>query len=345
MYHLLLRALACVLLLTSTAPAGAGSRVALVVGNSSYQHVGRLANPINDAKLVAETLRKLGFSLIGGGPQIDVDKSSFEKAVKQFGNELIGAEVGLFYYAGHGVQERDVNYLIPVGANPKKEADYAIEMLSASVVLQQMEASGTKLNVVILDACRNNPFSGRGSRSTAGGLAQMQAPEGTIISYATHPGAVAQDGAGANSPYTSALARAIQKPGVGVIDAFNEIGVAVKRATGGSQQPWLSISPLDGKFFFAGAGDQDKGGVAAQPAFDARALELSYWESVRASGSIPLVQGYLDRYPNGIFAEVARARVQELRAGTAARSDGAGTSHANPCKSDNPPLNCYLGKR
>jgi hypothetical protein len=231
-------------------PAIAGERIALVVGNSSYVHVPALDNPRNDAKLMADTLRGLGFTLIGGGAQLDLDMNGFEHAVQEFGAKLQGADVGLFYYAGHGVQVRGDNYLVPVNANPTREADVDFQMLNAGLVLRQMEAAGTRLNLMVLDACRNNPFGGRGLRASGGGLAQMQAPEGTLISYATQPGNVALDGSEGNSPYTRALAATMQSPGLDIFQTFNAVGLQVKRATGGSQQPWVASSPIDGTFYF-----------------------------------------------------------------------------------------------
>src|SRR6202140_3831259 len=124
-------------------------------------------------------------------------------------------------------------------------------MVDLNLVLRQMGVSGTRLNLVILDACRNNPFGGRGLRATDGGLAQMRAPTGTLISYATQPGNVAQDGADGDSPYTKALAATIRRPGLDIFRTFNEVGLAVERATGGAQQPWTSSSPIDGNFYFA----------------------------------------------------------------------------------------------
>lgn len=237
-----------------TASAAAEIRVALVVGNSDYTNVTRLPNPTSDARLVAETLAKLGFTLVGGGAQLDLDKPHFDLAVQAFGRQLMGADVGLFYYAGHGVQVRGANYLVPISANPTREADVDFQMMDVGLVLKQMEGSGTKLNVVMLDACRNNPFSGRGLRSTEGGLAQIRAPEGTLLSYATQPGNVALDGDDGHSPYTRALVEAMQRPGLDVLQAFNQVGLAVKRATGSSQQPWISSSPIEGSFYFAGPG-------------------------------------------------------------------------------------------
>jgi uncharacterized protein (DUF1330 family) len=171
--------------------------------------------------------------------------------VQAFGRELQGAEVALFFYAGHGVQIHGANYLVPVNANPTREADVDFQMLDAGLVLRQMEGAGTRLNLVILDACRNNPFGGRGLRAASGGLAQMQAPKETLISYATQPGNVAQDGNDGHSPYTKALAATIKTAGLDIFQTFNAVGLQVKRITGGAQQPWVSNSPIDGVFYFA----------------------------------------------------------------------------------------------
>jgi tetratricopeptide (TPR) repeat protein len=136
-------------------PVPSEKRVALVIGNSTYQHISRLDNPVNDARLMADALRGAGFTLIGGGAQIDLDKVSFDTAIQSLGDQIAGADVALFYYAGHGVQVRGSNYLVPVNANPTKEADVDFQMVDVTLVLRQMEGSGTKLNFVILDACRN----------------------------------------------------------------------------------------------------------------------------------------------------------------------------------------------
>jgi formylglycine-generating enzyme required for sulfatase activity len=243
-------ALAC-----SLAPASAEKRVALVVGNSKYTGIPPLRNPANDARLIADTLRGLGFTLTGGGPQIDLDKAGLDRAVQDFGTQVQSAEVALFYYAGHGVQIRGANYLVPVDANVTREADAEFQMLNVNRVLDQIDPAdrpGGRLNVVILDACRNNPFGGRGLPRTADrGLGVMQAPGGTLISFATQPGAVAQDGDGDHSPFTAALAEVIRRPGLGLFDTFNEIGLIVKRTTS-VQQPWVSSSPIAGQFYFGG---------------------------------------------------------------------------------------------
>jgi Caspase domain len=230
-----------------------GRRVALVIGNSAYRNVPPLANPGNDARLLAQTLQAAGFKLVGGGARLDLDKAGFDEAIAAFGRAIEGADVALFYYSGHGMQVDGVNYLVPVSANPSRVQDLDFQMVNAELVLRQMSGGGTRLNIVILDACRNNPFGGRGLRGTGSGLAEMKAPQGTLISYATQPGEMAQDGEGKDSPFSLALADAMRQPGLDLLRLFNRVGLTVKRATGGQQQPWQSSSPLEGDFYFSGS--------------------------------------------------------------------------------------------
>ncbi len=299
--------------------AGAGGRrVALVVGNGAYRSVDRLANPANDAKLMADTLRGAGFTLIGGGPQIDLDKNRFNAAVQQFGRALAGADVALFYYSGHGMQVGGVNWLVPVDANPTGPRDLDFQMLDASLVLRQMENAGTKLNLLLLDACRNNPFAFRGVRGAQGGLAEMHAPEGTLISYATQPGNVAADGTASNSPYTTALADAIRRPGADVFQVFNQVGLSVKQATGGEQQPWLASSPISGSFYFF------TGPVTiVAPPPPPVSPDTAFWQAIADSSDPADFETYLRRFPRGAFAAPARQRLAGL-GGT--RFDGTWTA-------------------
>ena len=162
-------ALALLIALVFVTPAAAEKRVALVIGNSAYQNVPRLDNPRNDAALMAETLSALGFTLIGSRAQLDLDKPAMDLAVQAFGRQVQGADVALFYYAGHGVQVAGSNYLVPVTANPTREADVDFQMVDVNLVLRQMQGSGTRINMVILDACRNNPFGSRGLRASEAG--------------------------------------------------------------------------------------------------------------------------------------------------------------------------------
>jgi TPR repeat protein len=261
--------LVVLMLLGLASPAFAEKRVALVIGNSAYQNVAPLENPVNDAALMADTLKGLGFTLTGNGAQLNLDKRALDEAVQAFGRQVQGADVAMFYYAGHGVQVRGSNFLVPINANPTREADVDFQMVDLNLVLNQMQGSGTRLNMVILDACRNNPFGGRGLRSSEGGLAQLRAPEGTLISYATQPGNVAQDGSDGHSPYTRALAATMGRPGLDLFQTFNEVGLTVKRTTGGSQQPWVSSSPIDGDFYFSSRPGSAPSADAAPPRQDA----------------------------------------------------------------------------
>jgi len=243
--------------------AQAEKRVALVIGNSAYRSVPALPNPVADAKLMSGTLTSLGFFVVGGGAQLDLDKPGFDAALQEFGKELIGADVALFYYAGHGVETHGLNLLVPVDVHPTDEGDVFAQTIGLAGILDQMEKSGARINLLLLDACRDNPFRGQGVRSATGGLAQMQAPPGTLISFATQPRSVSLDGDDGHSPYTSALAATMQHPGFGLFRTFNEVGLTVEKATHGAQLPWVSSSPISGSFYFAGK--------PASPALDAPA--------------------------------------------------------------------------
>jgi formylglycine-generating enzyme required for sulfatase activity len=299
-------------------PASAERRVALVIGNSAYQHTPRLDNPRSDANLMADTVRGLGFALVGNGAQVDLDKAAFDDILQKFGDQMVGADVALFYYAGHGVQVRGSNYLVPVNANPTREADVLLQAVDTSLVLAAMEGSGTKLNLVLLDACRNNPFAGRGLRGAEGGLAQMRAPEGTLISYATQPGNVAFDGDAGHSPYTNALARTIRKAGLDLFQAFNEVGLSVMQATGNSQQPWVSASPIKGTFHFVISGE-----VTITPPSAGRMSDAAEaWAATQNSTSIGVLQAFADRYENTVYGRMAHARIEELKRLTVAPTPG-----------------------
>jgi uncharacterized caspase-like protein len=295
----------------ATRDLSAQRRVALVIGNGAYQHLPRLENPVSDAKLIAKTLQSLGFQLIGGQAQTDLDRAGFERAIRQFGKELTGGSVGLFYYAGHGLQFQGANFLVPVTADPVTAADVDFELIDANTALKQMEASGSELNLVILDACRNNPFGGRGLRDAGQGLAVMRAPRGTLISYATQPGNVAMDGTTGHSPYTAALAEMVHRPGLPVLEVFNDVGLAVDQATGGRQQPWVSSSPLEGVFYFLGPTTVNITPPApAQPSLEA---ETVFWQSIAQSSNAADFDEYLRQYPEGRFAGLAHNRLAALR--------------------------------
>jgi formylglycine-generating enzyme required for sulfatase activity len=241
-------ALFAVTVLGSASAISAETRIALVIGNSDYSS-GPLPNPANDAKMIGETLSNLGFEVIA---RRNADQNTMKRAIQEFGARLEKggpAAVGLFYYAGHGVQLNGRNYLIPTTAQIEREGDVEIEAVSADWVIEQMRYARNRLNIVILDACRNNPFT-RSMRSVDHGLATMDAPAGILIAYSTAPGAVAADGSGRNSPYTEALSQAMRDLHEPVEQVFKHVRVGVMSATSGKQVPWESSS-LTGDFYFA----------------------------------------------------------------------------------------------
>jgi formylglycine-generating enzyme required for sulfatase activity len=228
------------------APSASAPRIALVIGNSSYPS-GPLTNPVNDAKLMADTLTSLGFEVV---LRRNADQPAMKRAIEEFGERLEKAgsdAVGLFYYAGHGVQLSGRNYLIPTTAHIEREGDVEIEAVSADWVLEQMRYARNRLNILILDACRNNPFT-RSWRSASGGLAGMRAPAGIYIAYSTAPDEVAADGSGRNSPYTEALARAM-RDAEPIEEVFKRTRIAVMAATADKQTPY-DVSELTGDFYF-----------------------------------------------------------------------------------------------
>jgi uncharacterized caspase-like protein len=245
----LILALAALFLLTSPALAS-GGRYALVIGNSAYKDK-PLKNPANDAKDMAKALQRLGFEV---QLKTDVAQRDMEEAIREFGLRLKRGGVGLFYFAGHGVQVQGVNYLVPVGARISSESDAKFECVDAGRVLGKMEDAGNELNIVILDACRNNPFA-RSFRSAESGLARMDAPTGSIVAYATAPNSVASDGKGANGMYTKYLLQNISTPGIPIEEVFKRVRIGVMSETGKKQVPWESSS-IAGYFYVAGQPQQ-----------------------------------------------------------------------------------------
>ncbi len=219
-------------------------RVALVIGNSSYQ-VGALANPANDAKAMAQSLRDSGFEVM---QYTNINKRDFEESLRAFGSKIPRGGVALFYFAGHGVQVKGVNFLLPIGAKVEKEGDVEFEAVDAGRIMNELESAGSRLNIVILDACRNNPFAQR-VRSLSRGLAVMSAPSGTVVAYATGPGEVASDGDGNNGLYTQELLKNMREPNLKIEEMLKRTRIAVKEKTNGQQVPWENTS-LDGDFYF-----------------------------------------------------------------------------------------------
>ncbi|MEY8830155.1 caspase domain-containing protein [Sedimentitalea sp. XS_ASV28] len=290
----------CLLFLLVAAPLRAQERLALVIGNSAYSAVSPLDNPSNDARLIAETLEGLDFNVT---LLLDSDQAAMKRGISRFGRDLrnAGADAtGLFYYAGHGVQSFGTNYLLPVDVALADAADLDLVAVEAQSVLRQMFSARNKTNIMILDACRNNPFTDI-PQFNDNGLAEMQAPTGTFLAYATAPGGVALDGQDGNSPFTQALASQITTPGMRIEQMFKKVRIDVIDRTAGQQTPWDSSS-LTSDFVFA----------EEEPLTPAELQELQLWNSVQASGDPVQIMLFLRGYPDGTYAGDARALLSVL---------------------------------
>jgi len=248
--HLATAFMSLVFLVSALEPASAERRVALVIGNSAYKNTAPLKNPSNDAVDIAETLRQLGFEVIDG---TDLSKREMEKRIRAFADKLVGADVGLFFYAGHGLQVDGRNFLAPVDATLKSDTDLDFEAIELNLVLKQLERN-SRVSIVFLDACRDNPLARNlavASRSTSvgRGLAQVDKAVGMMIAFATQPGNVALDGKGRNSPFTEALLRHIDSEGASINDVMIGVRKDVLETTNGKQVPWENSS-LTGQFYF-----------------------------------------------------------------------------------------------
>jgi len=241
-------------------------RVALVIGNNTYANARPLANPINDAGVMAESLRSVGFTVI---LRTDADLKSMKAAVREFVQALPSGGVGLVYYAGHGVQVKGQNYLVPIDATMAEEFEVPDETIALDSLLRGLEQGGTALNIIVLDCCRDDPYSRswRGSRSTGGvGGLSMPAdmPQGMFIAFSTSPGKTAADGDGANSPYTLSLVEEIARPGLDFEKVFKNVGAKVVKATQGQQEPWFNTK-FYGDFVFNPAGSTAPIGTETAP--------------------------------------------------------------------------------
>jgi Caspase domain len=298
----------------SSAAVQSAQRVALVIGNASYKEA-PLLNPVNDARAIAKALQESGFTVI---LRENADQRTMAGALREFGDKLRAGGTGLFYYAGHGMQIKGRNFLIPVGANVDREDEVAYSAVDAQAVLDKMEAAGNGANIMILDACRNNPFT-RSMRSGQAGLAQMDAPVGTLVAFATSPGAVASDGAGQNGLYTQHLLEAMRKEGSKVEDVFKQVRANVRRDSQGKQVPWEATS-MEGDFYFRGGKPISNASLNTQVE-----IEQALWDAVKNSQQIIELRAYLNRYPEGRFSEIARQRIGDLQSPVASIATPAPT--------------------
>jgi formylglycine-generating enzyme required for sulfatase activity len=309
-------------------PAAQGKRVALVIGNSAYRNYPPLSNTGNDARAMVTALQAIGFDVLDGKAQIDLDRQGLENAIKRFGRSIRGKQVGLFYYAGHGVQVDGKNYLIPVLANVESNTDIKYELVDVNFVLDEMNDAETPVNVIILDACRNNPFAGKKLRGVQSGLASMNAPKGTFIAYSTAPGKTASDGQGFNSPYTAALSRLMTEPAQRIEDVFIRVGVEVEKTTGGAQEPWQSGN-LRGIFYLSDM-PAETGAESSGSAVD---KETVFWQSIMGSTNPAQFEAYLQKYPKGEYVQLAKLKIEELKNSQSSASK-PGSGSASSASSD-----------
>ncbi len=284
------------------------SRVALVIGNGSYEHTSSLKNPPNDARAITTMLFGLGFDVIEG---FDLNKAQLESKVREFSKKLAGSKVGLLYYAGHGLQVDGVNYLVPVDANVDAEDDLDFELMPLRQLIKRMERK-SKVNLVFLDACRNNPITrslaaNMGTRSTAvgRGLARVNAGVGTLVSFATQPGNVALDGEGRNSPFTEAIIKHLPTPDLDVVLMMRRVRRDVLAATDGKQVPWTNSSLTDGFYFTPGTASTETGSDE-EIAPSSKFLEISTaYRSVQEVGTCKAYEVFETAYPDSMFAELS----------------------------------------
>ncbi len=283
--------------------ASAEPRVALIIANGTYGgDIGSLKNPVSDGRLMSDALKKVGFAV---NLVTDGDQRAMKQALNDFGEALAKAgptATGLFYYAGHGLQVSGENYLVPVGAHIKREGDVELEALSADAVLKVLNFSGSKIQIVILDACRNNPMM-RSFRSNTMGLAKVDAPIGSFVAYSTAPGSVAADGKGSNSPFAEALAAEVQKPGASIEEMFRNVRAKVIAETDSQQVPWDSSS-LTAPFYFSK--DFSAAGSTA-------AMDQVFWDSIKDSTDPADFQAYIKKFPKGTFVDLADNRLKDLK--------------------------------
>jgi caspase domain-containing protein len=302
-------------------------RVALVIGVATYRHAPQLANTQSDARAIAGALERLGFQV---EVVLDPDRGAMEAAVRRWGQRAQGADASLFYYAGHALEVGGRNWLIPTSAELQTALDLRFEALDLDSVLEQV-AGRSKVSLVFLDACRENPFRMKlatGTREVpTRGLGRVDAAAGTFVAFSTAPGTVAQDGAGPNSPFTAALLRHIETPGLEVRRILSEVRREVRDATQGKQLPWDS-SALEGEFYFRAAAGTAAPAAPAGPTTAAADVEALFWDTVRNSRDPADLRAYLARFPKGVFAELARNRLNQVQ--TAAAAPGRPTPSTGP---------------
>lgn len=283
------------------------NRVALVIGNAAYPGMAALKNPANDANDIAAKLRALGFNVT---LKINVAQKAMLRALSEFGDKIEDGNEALFFYAGHGMQVKGRNFMIPVDAEIRSESNVSSEAVDVDQLLDKL--SRARLSIVILDACRNNPFERR-FRGGGQGLAQINAPTGTLIAYATAPGRVAADGEGKNGLYTQELLKVMGTPGIKVEDVFKRVRANVVQQSGEAQTPW-ETSSLTGDFYFAAASTSSRAENSAYSPVSRIDADDALWDAVEKGNTREDYAAYLQRYPSGKYAALASSRKERLDA-------------------------------
>jgi hypothetical protein len=317
-------ALSVAALLVSGNAALADKRVAFVVGNGAYKNVTPLPNPAIDAKSMAALLRNVGFDVVEG---TNLTRDKMTEKLLDFGKRAEGADVALFFYAGHGIAVNGTNYLLPIDADLKSEMDVKLgAAINVDLTLDQTMADA-KVKLVFLDACRDNPFaakirSAKATRSVSveSGLAEMKSGEGTLIAFATGPGQTALDGeTGTNSPFTRALMANIASPGVEIQQAMTRVRAQVNEETNKNQLPWGHTNLIGSVYLNPVAGAAGEPVEAANTPVLATGpvseVELEFWRSIKDSNKPEELNAYLTNYPNGQFKSLALARIASLQDG------------------------------
>ncbi len=340
----------------ANASAATGKRVALVIGNSAYEHAPALVNPANDAADMAQSLREIGFTVVEG---LDQGNRGMREKMREFANELRGAEVGMIYYAGHGLQVNGQNYLAPIDAKLDFENDLDFETIPMEFIQRQMERE-VKTMLIFLDACRDNPLSRSfktASRSTGAsrGLAaeETSAVSGTLIAFSTNPGNVALDGKGRNSPFTAALVKNIKRPGVEISTLMTDVRKDVVEATNGQQTPWINSSLL-GRFYFvegnAGEGDNSQKVAALDTSSENKTsdantssnsnsgalsqaqIEKLAWDTVQDSERVEDLEAFIQTFGGGFYGKLAKIRLDSIKARQAEKAGTAAAEKAEETK-------------
>jgi len=301
--------------------ANAEKRVAFVVGNGTYKNVAPLPNPSVDARAMASALRNVGFEVVEGS---NLTRDKMTERLLDFGKKAQGADVALFFYAGHGIAISGTNYLLPIDADIKSEMDVKLgAAINIDLTLEQTMGDA-KVKLVFLDACRDNPFAAKIKSNSATrsvnvqtGLAEMKSGEGTLIAFATGPGQTALDGQeGSNSPFTRALLANLTQPGMEIQQAMTKVRAQVNEETNKGQLPWGHTN-LIGAVYLNGAPAPGAVAAAAPAATASKAsdVELEFWRSIKESNKPEELNAYLTNYPNGQFRSLALSRIASLESG------------------------------